>query len=411
MKTIGRFARLYIVAVLVLWVVPALFFATVDPDEIGVRQSNFTGVAEQDLDPGWALRIPGVQKIIKLPRRYEYLDFSREEGATTQLQIRTRDNNIVFIDASVPYRVIPGQAWRLVQAGNHQTDADGSYRFQRLAGETTVSVLREHLADLRSADFYSTDRRLAVADHTLQVLNEKLAELNLEAERVLIRAVQFRPEYERQLQQIQLNEQKKLLDEAAENVAREQQKLDNFVQATNARAAALEQEWIEQRANLERAFQVGFVGGGEDQNPGAARKVLESLDEDARKAVVEGAAVALGIDQDAEAVSQISNSQLLGIKNIQAETLEYGQRVRSEADGVSARLEAEGNALVAAVRGEFEGKVNALLNSAAGRAYVAWKSADNVKFSERLTFQSSDGIPSVLRLRELTDQFMGTARR
>jgi hypothetical protein len=407
MQTIGRVARLYIVAVLVLWIVPALFFATVNPDEIGVRQSNFTGVAQNDIDPGWALRIPGVQKIITLPRRYEYLDYSGESGSQNQLQIRTRDNNIVFIDASVPYRVIPGQGWRLVQAGNHQKDADGSYRFQRLAGETTVSVLREHLADLRSADFYSTDRRLAVAENTLVMLNEKLAELNLEAERVLIRQVQFRPEYERQLQQIQLNEQKKLLDEAAENVAHEQQKLDNFVQATNARAAALEQQWIEQRAKLERAFQVGFVDVLGDQNPGGARKALEALDETQRVAIIAEAAKALGIEDDEEAISQLSDTQLLGIKNIQAETLEYGQRVRSEADGVSARLDAEGNALVAAVRGEFEGKVNALLNSAAGRAYVAWKSADNVKFGEKLTFQSSDGIPSVLRLRELTEAFMG----
>jgi regulator of protease activity HflC (stomatin/prohibitin superfamily) len=405
MQTIGKFARLYIIAVLVLWIVPALFFATVDPDDIGVRQSNFTGVAEQDIDPGWALRIPGVQKIIQLPRRYEYLDYSRDPDSQSQLQIRTRDNNIVFIDASVPYRIIPGHGWRLVQAGNHQKDADGSYRFQRLAGETTVSVLREHLADLRSADFYSTDRRLEVAGTTLEKLNEKLAELNLEAERVLIRAVQFRPEYERQLQQIQLNEQKKLLDEAAENVAREQQTLDNFVQATNARASAVEQGWIEHRANLERAFEVGFVEADQDEGP---RAVLAAMSEDDRQALVIEAAKALGIDEaDEEAMAGIGDAQLLGIKNIQAETLEYGQRIRSEADGVSARLAAEGDALVATVRGEFEGKVNALLNSAAGRAYVAWKSADNIKFNEKLIFHSSDGIPSVLRLREFTEHFMG----
>jgi regulator of protease activity HflC (stomatin/prohibitin superfamily) len=405
MQRIGKFSRYYIIAVLVAWILPALFFATVDPDEIGVRQSNFTGVAEQDIGPGWALRIPGVQKIIKLPRRFEYLDFSREPESQSQLQIRTRDNNIVFIDASVPYRVVPGHGWRLVQAGNHQLDADGRYRFQRLAGETTISVLREQLADLRSADFYSTDRRLAVSDRTLEVLNERLAELNLEAERVLIRAVQFRPEYERQLQQIQLNEQKKLLDEAAENVAREQQTLDNYVQATNARAAALEQGWIEHRANLERAFEVGFIEAVDEKSP---REVLASLDDETRQALVLEAAAALGISEDdEESLAGIDDSQLLGIKNIQAETLEYAQRIRSEADGVSARLAAEGDALVATVRGEFEGRVNALLNSAAGRAYVAWKSADNVKFAEKLTFQSSDGIPSVLRLRELTEQFMG----
>ena len=44
----------------------------------------------------------------------------------------------------------------------------------------------------------------------------------------------------------------------------------------------------------------------------------------------------------------------------------------------------------------------------AGRAYVAWKSADKVTFDKNLTFNSSDGIPSVLRLRQFAQEFMGS---
>ncbi len=63
--------------------------------------------------------------------------------------------------------------------------------------------------------------------------------------------------------------------------------------------------------------------------------------------------------------------------------------------------------MVAKVQGEYENKLNVLLGSPAGRAYVAWKAADNVKFAETLTFSSSDGIPSVLRLRQFAELFMG----
>ena len=98
---------------------------------------------------------------------------------------------------------------------------------------------------------------------------------------------------------------------------------------------------------------------------------------------------------------------MLGIQNISAETLEYKQRVTAEADGISGRLKAEGEADVAAVRGEFETKINALLGSPAGRAYVAWKSAENITFNSTLTFQSREGVPSVLRLRNFALQFMG----
>jgi hypothetical protein len=81
--------------------------------------------------------------------------------------------------------------------------------------------------------------------------------------------------------------------------------------------------------------------------------------------------------------------------------------VNTEADAIEARLAAEGGALGAKVQGEYENKLNALLGSPAGKAYVAWQAAANVKFSDVLTFSSADGIPAVLRLRQFAEQFMG----
>ncbi len=39
---------------------------------------------------------------------------------------------------------------------------------------------------------------------------------------------------------------------------------------------------------------------------------------------------------------------------------------------------------------------------------MAWKSADKVTFAKTLTFNSREGIPSILRLRAFAEQFMGT---
>jgi hypothetical protein len=404
--TIRRMARGIALSFIALWFVPVVCTVTVPPDQIGVRQSNFSGVAEDDHEPGWALRIPGAHRIILLPKRYGYLDYTSDDAGPQQpLQIRTKDNNTVTLDVSVPYRIIPGEGWQVVQVGNHQVDTNGSFRFQRLAEETTVSVLRERLADLTSADFYSSDRRLEVSANTLEILNAELAELHLEASAVLIRSVKFRSEYEQQLQQIQLNEQKKLLDAAAEIVAMQQQQLDNFVQGTKAQAAAREQKWIERRANIERGYRVGFVDMGADTAPGAVRKKLGELAESERAEVLTRAAKTLELGEDD--AKRLTDDYLLGIATIQAETLQYDQRVRAESEGVSARLSAEAGALIAKVQGEFETKRNALLGTNAGRAFIAWQAADNVKFAEELTFASSDGVPSVLRLRDFTLRFMG----
>lgn len=402
MRSIVRLCQLICLAAVLLLIAPTCFVSTVPLGTIGVRSSSFSGVLAEDLEPGWHISVASVHNLTLLPSRYLFLDYGGEDSQG--LQIRTRDNNNVFVDVTVPYRIKPGEAHQIMMAGNHVTANGDVYRFQRLAAETTVSVLREDLAALASSDFYNTDKRLAVAADTLEVLNKALAPLHLEAQAVLLRAVTFRPEYEVQLQAIQLNEQNKLLDGARQRVAQQQQELDNFELQTTALANARQQEWVKKQADLERAYQVGFViDPAQDRAVGAARRQLDALSEEERQKLRVEAARVLEIDDPAK----ITDAYLLGIQNIQAETLEYKQRVAAAADGIAGRLKAEGEADLAAVRGDFETKINALLGSPAGRAYVAWKTAENVTFAKELTFQSREGVPSVLRLRNFALQFMG----
>ena len=402
MKTLINISKLLVIFTLTFWIIPAACTTTVGPNEIGVRQSATSGVLDEDLGPGWHMSIPGLHKIIKVPSNYFMLDFTTDEiGPQKPLVIRTKDNNTVELDISIPIRIKPGEAHALVSAGNHVQDSDGRYRYMRLAEETATSVLREEMAVLDSVGFYSTDRRLATQDAALKTLNKQLAPMHLEAQAVLVRAVRYRDEYEKQLQQIQLNEQNKLLDAASQKLANVQQTLDNYQQGTNAQVAQRQQEWGAKQARLERAYQIGLLDVV-DATPGAARAKLAALapaDVSAKKAE---AATIFGMDADS-----VSDGYLIGINNINAETLEYKNRVKAEADSTEGRLTAEGRAMVAKVQGEYETKLNALLGSPAGKAYVAWQAADNVKFGDTLTFSSADGIPAVLRLRAFAEQFMG----
>lgn len=400
MNTLIRISKGIVITTAVLLIVPRLFLSQVPPGEVGVRQSAASGVYQEDLAPGFHWRVPAVHKVITLPRGYFFLDYAAD-GESGALSIRTRDNNTVVIDVTVPVRIKRGEANQIVRAGNHAKDG-ARYRYQRLAAETTVSVLREELASLASAGWYSTDKRLEFSDKALAMLNQELGELHLEAQSVLIRAITFRDEYERQLTQIQLNEQNKLLDQARQKVASQQQILDNYTQGTAALASAREQDWVKRQAELERAYQVGMVVN-EDSSPGAARRALAALPAEQVAAIEAEAAKIFGLD----GAESVTDAYVLGIKNIEAETLEYAKRVRAEADGVAGRLDAEGQALVAKVQGEYESKLNALLSSPAGRAYVAYNAAQNVTFAKTLTFSSQEGIPSVLRLRRFAEQFMG----
>lgn len=402
MSALAKISKGIVLAAVVLFLFPLLFTLRVEPSEIGVRQSAMSGVLEEDLGPGWHWRIPGIHKLIVLPSSYFLLDYTSEKaGPQKTLVIRTKDNNTVELDVSVPLRIKPGEAHALVEAGNHVQDPDGRYRYMRLAEETATSVLREEMATLDSVGFYSTERRLAVSEKALEMLNKQLAPMHVEAQSVLVRAVRFREEYEKQLQQIQLNEQNKLLDAAAQKLAGVQQTLDNYVQGTSAQLSARTQDWVKRQAELERAYQVGLLTV-EDATPGAIRAKLAAMPAAEVAVLRETAAKMFGMD-----AASVTDAYLIGIKNIQAETLEYKNRVTAEADALEARLSAEGDALVAKVQGEFEVKLNTLLGSPAGKAYVAYKTAENVEFARTLTFSSSEGIPSVLRLRSFAEQFMG----
>jgi hypothetical protein len=401
-KTFVKLSKVVVIAALALWIVPAACMMRVEPSEIGVRQSAMSGVQEDDQAPGWHWQVPGIHKMIVLPSTYFMLDYTDDDkGPQKPLVIRTKDNNTVLLDVSVPIRIKPGEAHALVVDGNHVQDPDGRFRYQRLAEETATSVLREEMATLDSVGFYSTERRLGATAKVVEQLNKQLAPMHLEAQAVLVRQVTFRTEYEKQLQQIQLNEQNKLLDAASQKLAGVQQSLDNYVQGTNAQVAARTQDWVKRQAELERAYQVGLLDVP-DAAPGGARAKLAALPPAEQGGLKEQAAKLFGLDE-----ASVTDAYLIGIKNIQAETLEYKNRVIASADAIEGRLGAEGAAMVAKVQGEYESKLNALLGSPAGRAYVAWRAAEHVKFGETLTFSSADGIPSVLRLRQFAEQFMG----
>jgi regulator of protease activity HflC (stomatin/prohibitin superfamily) len=404
-KAAVRIAQIVVIGAVLLWLGTVVFTAKVGMGEIGVRQSATSGVLAEDLSPGWHVRMPGIHKLIVLPSTYFMLDFTADDkGPQHPLEIRTKDNNTVELDVSVPVRIKPGEAYAIVQAGNHVQDPGGLRRYQRLAEETATSVLREELATLDSVGFYSTNHRLTAADKALSMLNSQLAPLHLEAQAVLLRAVRFRPEYEKQLQAIQLNQQNKLLDTASQKLAGVQQTLDNYVQGTNAQVSSRTQDWIKRQTELERAYQIGLLDVP-DAKPGASRAKLATLTPEQVEAMRGDAAKLFGLDP-----ASVADAYLVGIKNIQAETLEYKNRINAEADGIGGRLGAEGDAMVAKVQGEYENKLNELLGTPAGRAYVAFQAALNVTFAEQLTFSSSEGIPAVLRLRQFAEQFMGAAR-
>ncbi len=143
---------------------------------------------------------------------------------------------MVSVDISIPYHIIPGLGYKVVQDGL-------KHEYRDRVQSTVERVLRSELSTLSSEDFQETDSRLERTTQILPILNEQLAEFYCEAESVLVRRFGFSGQYESKLQEKQLLRQKANLDRALATQANEQKVVNMIERQIVAAEKALTAEW------------------------------------------------------------------------------------------------------------------------------------------------------------------------
>jgi regulator of protease activity HflC (stomatin/prohibitin superfamily) len=349
-----------IVFLILLIAVPlllALLFKLIPPSTVGVKQNQWGGgIVEEDFPTGFRLGISGYHKWHYLPMRTHFLHFTSRSSSqnfrsdsvskwSAPLEIRTTDNNVVTFELSVAYRIIPGEAYRIVMDGlkAHYPDRVKS---------VVMAVLRQELPKLTSEDLQLTDLRLGRVNLTLPLLNERLKEFHCEAEAILIRKLQFQTDYENKLQEKQYFRQKALLDRALTFVAEEEKTVNLIERQIVAAEMAKTEDW-------EKEIQV-------------------------KKSEYE-----------------VTIAQIVADARVYAtETLAEGQSEEVKAQARGALYLAEADALNKELRTQA-------LNSKGGAIMLALEAAENLNLPE-VTLNSDDpAVPSILDLAELTKLLIG----
>lgn len=321
------------VAFLVLWLLPKLLLVRIDPWEIGVRRSLTGGITEQDFHFGYQFSLPLLHSWYRLPGTLQYLNYNDEKDAEGRsLEVRTSANNVIYVDVTIPWRIKDGEAWRIIQEGFIGT-------YPQKVSSTATGILRETLAEMTNTDIYQTDKRQKIAERILPKLNKALEQYHVQALSVVIRAIQFRPEYEQKLQDKQYFIVQGKLDEALrkESVA---------VQSTDT----LEQT-IEKDINLKR----------EEWN---------------------------------QKIEELRTQYELEIAAIEAEAIQYDRKRRSEGDAYYAEAEAAGNLAEAKAEALGEKLKARALASQAGKTYSAITAAENFQLGD---IQLNSNDPSFLQ--------------
>jgi regulator of protease activity HflC (stomatin/prohibitin superfamily) len=308
-----KIVRWVSIAIIIIWAIPQCTMTRIEPWEIGVKRSMAAGVVKQDYDFGYQFAMPIYHRFERLPRTLQYLNFNKtsEMGA---LEVRTRENNIIFVDVTVVWQIKKDEAHRLVEEGLQIS-------YPQKVRSTAIGVLREGMAELTNTDITQPAKRQATAEHILKALNKALAQYHVEARNVVIRGIRFRPEYEKKLQDKQYYLVQGKLDEAKKG------------QSIAIQETETEEKTIEKDIRLK----------SEDWN---------------------------------QKIEELKTEYEIQISEIEAEALKYDRKRRSEADAFYATAKAEGDLAEANAEALGQRLKSQALASRSGRTYSAIKAAE-----------------------------------
>lgn len=279
-----------------LWIMPKMCLEQVAPDRIGVRKSIEGGIAEADYAPGWHLSVPLVHSWYSLDGTLHYLEFSD----ATVLDVRTKENNIIFIDTVLVYRIIPGEGWMIVREGFVDT-------YPEKVKSAAVGILREKLADLSNIDVQDPVKRETATKAVLPAVNTAIRQYHVEATHLTMRSIRFRDQYEEKLQNKQYYVVQGKLDEAIQRQSKAAQETETLEKTIDKDIALKVEEWNKKIEELKSKFEVE-IAQIEAEGVTYDKKTRAEGDASYAKAQAEGdlaenQAVALGEKLRAEALA------------------------------------------------------------------------------------------------------------
>ncbi len=350
-KVLFTIAGLVVIAILIKLVLLGMFFQKVPVATFGVQQHLFGagGVVAEDYSMGYHFSFRPMYTWHMLDQRMHVIHFVGKDTAQQQLSnnirlrktmhIRTRDNNIAYLDVSVLYSIIPDKAYRIVQDGIQRS-------YQDRAQSTMEGVLRAELANLTSEEYQDTDMRMTLQENTATVLNTALAAFHLKAESILIRSLQFQTEYESKLQDKQLQKQLSKLEEA---------KLGQF-----------EEEKVTK--GMEREIK-------------AAVKIAEA-------------------EWDKE-LQELRSANEIAIAEIDAQTVLYVKTTKAEADRIFTEAEARGKLLLQLEEAKLIEGLTSALSEPGGDYYNAMQAIQGLQFNRIIVNSNRDGAVDPLSIEDI----------
>jgi len=352
------------VILLALILLNGILFTMVPIDKIGVKINKWGGLVKEDYGVGLKFSLIGIYEWKFLDATSQFVNFSKNERGSDPLIIRTIDNNEVYIDVTVPYKIIKGEGYKLVEGGLEQTYKDRvelitksvlrselanlSLTGKKLKGKKPEDTLSDvDISHLKDNSIINTHFREKIAKEALIKLNLKLKKVHVKAGYVLIRSFYFiNRKVESTIQDMQYLRQGKLLKDAQ-------------LKENDAKIATSEIET--QIINAEKSE----------------------------------------IENGNKKIEELKKKYEIIIAKIQTEKNNYDKKIRSQGDSQRAILEAKGRLEMSkaeALKTKLEAKI---LRSKGGRIFIAKEAAKNLDLGHIKLNSNSKNPLGVISLKNL----------
>lgn len=208
----------------------------IPPGQTGVLNAEWTrGLVEEDYGPGFHWDIGPLHTWIRFDTTVQTFNMSMKEDEGP-LQVKSADGATVAIDVTVKYRIKPGRTWKVLK------DNGPGEAYKIKVRNEAINVLRRELGALQTEAFYDPVIRQTRAAQMEKALSERLASLDIELIKILIRDLKFDEAFEVRIREKSLAQQDVELNQARTEAAKERGKTNDIIAQTKAKVVVIDQE-------------------------------------------------------------------------------------------------------------------------------------------------------------------------
>jgi len=211
MKTIKIISTLITLLILGFWMVLHSLTIDIPIGQVGVRIQQYSifgkqGLIPKDYTPGWHLDRGPLDKWLLFDSTAQTLEMTRDprrgsDRSIDDIKVQSADGYAISLDVTVKYQIIKDKAYQLYQ----QIGAGSKYKI--IVRNEAQKACMGAFGQMKTEGFYNPVERRTTAAQVHQDLNNALNPKGLEVIDVLIRSVQFDPEYENKIRRKKLADQ------------------------------------------------------------------------------------------------------------------------------------------------------------------------------------------------------------